>query len=246
MNRKVFFEEVRQSLFKGALSQSQVDGLNRYLDAMQDAQWPITWAAYGLATGFHETAFTMQPIAERGSYTYFITNYDINGRNPARARQYGNVRPGDGFRYRGRGDVQLTWFVNYERASKKLGVDLVNNPDLAMDPATSIRVMIAGMTEGWFTKHTMAQYLNGPQPNYVGARRIINGTDRANVIAQYARRFEYALKAAQYRPQRPAPTTTPIKPAVIAPQRLPEPAVVASTAPRQSWWGRLWGRKDTA
>lgn len=52
----------------------------------------------------------------------------------------GNVNQGDGFKYRGRGPTQLTGRDNYTRAGKALGLDLVNNPDLAKDPAVGAKV----------------------------------------------------------------------------------------------------------
>jgi putative chitinase len=198
MNRRAFFDIVRARLFNGALTADQVEGLNRYLDAMLAARWPLAWASYGLATGYHETAFTMQPVAERGDRAYFMRQYDITGRRPAYAAKMGNTTPGDGFFYRGRGDVQLTWKVNYRRAGDKLGVDLVRYPDMAMDPALSIRIMIAGMEEGWFTGKRNRDYLNSTPPDYREARRIINGTDKAATIAGHARNFEAALRAGGY------------------------------------------------
>ncbi len=46
----------------------------------------------------------------------------------------GNVNPGDGYRFRGRGFIQLTGRDNYTASSKRLGVDLIGNPDLVSSP----------------------------------------------------------------------------------------------------------------
>lgn len=255
MNRRAFFDIVRARLFGGALTAAQVEGLNRYLDAMLVARWPLAWASYGLATGFHETAFTMQPVAEYGDRAYFMRQYDITGRRPATAREYGNTTPGDGFLYRGRGDVQLTWKVNYRRAGDKLGVDLVRHPDLAMDPAISIRIMIAGMEEGWFTGHANRHFLNSSPPDYREARRIINKMDKAATIAGYARNFEAALRAAGYEaavatvtasvPAAPkAPPATANGPPAAAPAaaRVPPPPDIPKPTPAPAAAGGLLSR----
>lgn len=54
----------------------------------------------------------------------------------------GNTDPGDGFKYRGRGDIQLTGKAQYEAMGKKLGIDLVNNPELANDPKYSAQIAV--------------------------------------------------------------------------------------------------------
>lgn len=149
--------------------------------------------AYVLATAYHETASTMQPVAEYGGDAYKRTLYDIAGRDPARARLMGNTQPGDGVRYAGRGFVQLTWKNNYALAGRKLGLDLVARPDDAMEPDIAARILVAGMAEGWFTGKTLATYIDGGTCDWKGARRIVNGTDKADLIAGYARRFHAAI-----------------------------------------------------
>jgi predicted chitinase len=54
----------------------------------------------------------------------------------------GNTEAGDGYKYRGRGNLQLTGKDQYAEMGKKLGVDLVNNPDLAMDPKYSAQIAV--------------------------------------------------------------------------------------------------------
>jgi predicted chitinase len=97
----------------------------------------------------------------------------------------------------GRGFVQLTWLSNYEHAGEKLGVDLIQFPEKALDYDTAAQIMFAGMTQGWFTGKKLSDYI-GPNADYVNARRIINGTDRAAKIADHARNFEASLRAANY------------------------------------------------
>ena len=90
---------------------------------------PLEQRAYLLATAYHETAFTMQPIVEFGGRKYF-DKYDT-GRL---AEALGNTpqADGDGFFFRGRGYVQITGRANYEKAGRKLKFDLVNKPDLLL------------------------------------------------------------------------------------------------------------------
>jgi putative peptidoglycan binding protein/glycosyl hydrolase family 19 (putative chitinase) len=90
--------------------------------------------------------------------------------------------------YYGRGLVQLTWYYNYKKMSSKVGVDLYNNPDLALELNYAIPIMFIGMKEGFFTGKKFADYFNPAKENWVNARRIINGTDRANTIAGRASR----------------------------------------------------------
>ena len=177
-----FFSQVRAAF--GKLSQGQVEGIEALLLEMRD--WPVSWVAYGLATAWHETAATMQPIKERGGDAYFRRMYDIRGDRPHVAARLGNTEPGDGVRFAGRGYVQLTGRANYERYG------LTDHPDDAMKPGVAARILVDGMENGRFTGKKLADYLPG---DYRGARRIINGTDRAELVAGHAEAFEAALKA---------------------------------------------------
>ena len=190
---QINFSKVRP-LFNGRLTQSQVDGLNTLMTAINAAR--VTdprWVAYMLATAFHETAQTMQPIKEAGGQAYFRRRYDITGERPALAKANGNIYPGDGAKFCGRGYVQLTWRSNYERMSKIIDTDLVADPDKAMRPDIAADVMIIGMKQGRFTGRHLSEFFNERLTDWVGARRIINGTDRAELIAGYAKVFLSAL-----------------------------------------------------
>lgn len=181
-NPAAFFASAKT--LTGSLSQTQVDGFNTLLKAME--RWPVSWVAYGLSTVFHETAKTMQPIKEMGGPAYFKRLYDIEGDNPALAKRLGNVNPGDGVRFAGRGYVQITGRSNYT----KYGI--ADEPEKALDPACAANIMIDGMERGAFTGKGLKDYLPG---DYVNARRIINGTDKAHQLAGYANVFESALQA---------------------------------------------------
>jgi hypothetical protein len=129
-----------------------------------------------LATTYHETAHTMQPIEEIGR---------------GRGRPYGNTP------YYGRGFVQLTWEDNYRKMGNLLNVDLLNNPEKAMDMKIATQIMFEGMIQGSFTngKHYLAKYFN-ELSDWYNARRIINGSDRAALIADYGRAFFFAVDMA--------------------------------------------------
>lgn len=180
INRDRFFLTYR-SLF-GPLIQEQVDGLNALLDAIEldDKVSDPRHVAYILATTKHETADTFAPIAEYGK---------------GRGRPYGNPDPETGQTYYGRGFVQLTWRRNYEYFSQRLGIDLVNEPDAAMRPDVAYQIMSVGMREGRFTGRRLSDYIHDNVTAYRNARRIINGLDKADLVASYAVKFERILTA---------------------------------------------------
>jgi len=96
--------------------------------------------------------------------------------------------------YYGRGYVQLTWQENYQEWSNRLGIDLVNNPDLATQPEIAAQIVVAGMKEGTFTGVGLDDYINGETVDFYNARRIVNGTDRASTIASHAEKYHAVLK----------------------------------------------------
>lgn len=178
MNTDAFFAAVRGRLFGGKLSQPQVDGINLVLGAFAtDGDGDPRHLSYILATDFHETDRTMQPIRE----------YGLGKKHP-----YGKVDATGKAPY-GRGLVQLTWRENYVLADKKLGLGgkLAADYDLALDPTIAARVLVRGSLEGWFTGKGLGAF-----KTYRDMRRVINGLDRADLIAGYAEAFEAALKAA--------------------------------------------------
>jgi hypothetical protein len=165
----------------GPLTQPQVDGINNILLSMQadNTVADIRHFAYMFATVKHETANTYQPIEEYG-----------HGHN----HPYGIVDPITLKAYYGRGYVQLTWKINYSKMAPYVGVDLINHPELALDPAIAYKIMSRGMVSGMFTGRKLLDYINPKVCDYVGARHIINGSDRATLIAGYATIFEKALR----------------------------------------------------
>nr|WP_319513377.1 glycoside hydrolase family 19 protein [uncultured Cohaesibacter sp.] len=199
MNHKVFFNHVRLRLFK-KLTQSQVDGINRLLDYAVEEGVPLEETAYVLATSYHETGRRMVPVREGfaksdAAAIRAVTKLYNRGRI---SQNYALRDKRTGKSYFGRGDVQLTFYDNYKRLGKLLGIDLLNKPSLALDPKTSAIILFRGMREGLFTGKKLSFYINENKVDFKGARRVVNGTDKANLIAGYARIFLDALLDAGY------------------------------------------------
>lgn len=147
-------------------------------------------AAYVLATTHHET----------GGYRWLR---EIWGPTPAQKRyegrkDLGNTEPGDGKRFMGRGFCHITGRRNYEDWSRRLGIDLVSNPALAEKPEIAAKIIVKGMLLGTFTGRKLSDYITLQKSDFKGARKIINGTDRASLIAGYAVAYDKLLKAEGY------------------------------------------------
>ena len=74
-----------------------------------------------------------------------------------------------------------------------LGIDLVSNPDRALEVDIAAEILVYGMLHGMFTGKGLSSYINSLRKDYVNARRIVNGTDRASRIAGFAESLEKAL-----------------------------------------------------
>lgn len=135
-------------------------------------------AAYVLATAYHETAHTMKPVIE----AYWLSE--------EWRRKHLRYYP-----WYGRGFVQLTWEFNYKSMSERLGVDLITDPNKACDPDVAADIAVIGMKEGIFTKKRLDQYITLKKSDFVGARRIINLQDKAQLIAGYAKDYDSQLKS---------------------------------------------------
>lgn len=183
---KSSFDVLRKGLFGGSLSTTQVSSLNYLVQRCEEFKLSYPEAAYVLATAYHETGYVsggvmnrdMLPVKERGSQSYL------------RGKKY--------YPYIGYGYVQLTWKDNFKRVGDLIGVDLVANPERALEKEIASEILIKGMVFGWFTGvgfHRKCPVYRYNHLSYVRARKIVNGTDKANLIADYAMVFEKALRS---------------------------------------------------
>lgn len=212
-NHKSWFTGYREAF--GSLNQQQVDGLEFLLGAIEkDPEWEsIQDVSYFLATVQHETARTFQPIKEIRE----------QADSPRRANQDRYWLTG----YYGRGYIQLTWRKNY----KKFGIE--NDPDKALEADTAYRIASEGMRQGSFTGKKLSEFINENETDYVNARKVVNGLDRAEHIAKIARNLEAILSvAAQDAVQVPiAPKPTKPEPVKPEPEKQPEPQPPVTTIP---------------
>ena len=131
---------------------------------------------YIIATAMWETNHTCKPVREA---------YWTSEQWRKRHLRY--------YPYYGRGFVQLTWRTNYKKFGKLMGIDLVRSPDLALEPKHAVFILVYGMIHGSFTGMSLADCMD----EYAGldqvkARMIINGSDKAEVIASMAMKLDLA------------------------------------------------------
>lgn len=184
LDKTKFFASVRPRL--GGLTTPQVAGIERVLAAAAGA--PLAHQAYMLATAWHETNGTMEPVRE----AYWLSE----SWRKAHLRYYP---------WYGRGDVQLTWETNYKRADAACSAvglckpgEILANPDKVMEPEISAFIMRKGMEGGWFTGVKLSAVLPSKgvatRVQYMNARTIINGRDKADLVEDYAQIFERGLR----------------------------------------------------
>ena len=184
----------------GSLSQEAVDNINLIVETCEKYNLTYPQTSYVLATTYHETAHTFKPIEEYGKgknrkYGTWYTNtegvkYGIagSGGDTYLYSEYPHL-------YYGMGFVQLTHWVNYKFAGEQLGIDLLHNPNLALDAKYAAEILVKGFVQGWFTSKKISDYINDNKKDYVGARRCINGNDKAQQIADIAVVMERALRS---------------------------------------------------
>lgn len=236
MANKSFFDLIRPH-FGGTLTQRQIDGINAIVAG---------FALYGdgdtnkladiLATVKWETGGKMQPVYEKGSKAY-LSKYEPGTKL---GKMLGNTEPGDSVRFKGTGLPQLTGRRNFAYWAKRLNIDLIEHPEKALEMDVSVRILVEGSMLGSFTGKSLADYIDGVDESdeedlleYIQARRVINGQDKAEVIGKSALVFEKALRAS-------ATPSTPVPIPVPKPKPAPTPQPVVETpAPEPTIWDRL-------
>ncbi len=191
INRKTFFQLYKSKF--GNLNQRQVNGLEFLLTKFDESILFDTKAkiSYALATIKRETADTFEPVKEG----YWITNnrvqklynYYYNHNRHALDTIFPNGLAGKN--YLGRGRIQTTHNYNYKNIGDKLGIDLLNNPDLTLDNETDWKILELGFSTGIWTGKKLSNYINDDIVDYYNARKIVNGLDHAREIANYAQDF---------------------------------------------------------
>lgn len=227
INRTTLFAMLRNAPFGGRLTTDQVSGVNLVLDEWNKRNLTdIRWLAYMLATDFWETAKTMQPIREANGKSDTETIKRLDAAYAAgKLGQVKNIywRPDKrGKAWFGRGLVQLTHEKNYINMANILNIPLDVKPELALDPKVAVLVMFEGMLQatsvkGDFTGRSLEQYFNTVTDDPIGARAVINGSDKAKLVASYYKNFLDALKESikeipddKFRPEEAKPDDIPV------------------------------------
>lgn len=173
IDRDKFYDSIRTDLF-GIIKPLQLSGMETILDEWENSGHTDTrWLSYILATIYHETAKTMQPIKELGGEKYL------------KSKKY--------YPYYGRDFVQTTWKYNYEKVKKFTGVDVVSHPDLIANPEMAAKVAIEFMFRGHYTGKSLPMYFNDKKEDPINGRKIINGLDKAALVGTYYYKFKKAL-----------------------------------------------------
>ena len=137
-------------------------------------------------------------ITDVGQISYILATAKLESDRFKTLHEYGTGGYcGEAHKYDGWGGVglvQLTWKGNFERQKRKLGFDHLSTEEfcktVAIKPDVAITILIGGMMDGDFTGVGLPRYVNENKRDYVNARRVVNGVDRAHHIAAIARNYE--------------------------------------------------------
>lgn len=187
INKQKTYENIKKEFGLRSISQKQVDGFEAVFNEYERLNIPIEFLFYILATIWHEVGGTMQPIEEIGK---------------GKGLKYGKRVWYDGRIYTdiphifyGRGHTQNTWrdiYLKLTQANTK-GWDFVNHPELLLTMECSVWATFYAMITGLYTGRKLSHYFTNSISDAVGARKIINGTDKAQLIASYYDKFKKAI-----------------------------------------------------
>ena len=211
INKTLFYKAYRERF--GPISKEKtVDSINAILDAFSAAKItirPMEKLAYALATVRHEVGPNMLPIVENLNYSAqrmcqvwpsrfptishaapYANNPEALGNKVYGGRLGNGVF--DGFKFRGRGiGAQITGYDSYKKYGDLLGIDMVTNPDLAMNLEVGAKILVLGFTDYPFTGYKLSNSINNTKVDYMNARRTVNA-DMGRVgesIANDAKKF---------------------------------------------------------
>lgn len=185
MDKTKFYDSIRG---KVNLTTQNVIGFDKVLDYAILRKTPLNKLSYILSTSFWESAQTMHPVKE----AYWLSE----------KWRKDNLRY---YPWYGRGLIQTTWETNYKKMSEFVGTDLTKNPDLLLEFKYALPALFIGMEKGIYTGKDLDDYIDNIDESdeldfieYKNARRIVNGTDKAETIAKLSLVFEKGLKDAMY------------------------------------------------
>lgn len=180
INKVEFYKLLRDRGLFTVLSSQQVQSIDSILfEAEKQGIEDTRQVAYIMATAYWEAhnprkpELRMTPMREFGGEVYL------------KGKKY--------YPYFGRGFSQLTWDYNYRKEAKRLGLDLMNNPDLILDIPIAANSHVFNMKTGGYTGKKLSDYINDKKCDFLNARRIINGTDKAAEIMAIAQKFYICL-----------------------------------------------------
>lgn len=191
--RDAFYAAVSRDLFYGSLPDWQRRPLDLLIDEAHRRDRRLQEVAYVLASAYHESSrFRYKEEIGHGEGKAYGASCPLMGTGSKVTKSAV---------YFGRGWIQNTWLENFAKlsiaASLHFGrpIDLVNNPDLlTADDELQAWCLWHGFVTGIWTTRNLADYFGEGRADYIGARAIVNGNDRAEQIAGYARQFEAALE----------------------------------------------------
>ncbi len=181
IDRTYFFDRIKKLGLFSRLTEKQVAGMSAILDEWEQQKLSDNrQLAYIFATIYHETydwnkpMREMYPTREKGTEQYL------------KSKPY--------YPFYGRDFCHTTWRANYVKVRRFTGIDVVTYPDKIAELPLAAKVCVHFMVTGLYTGRKLADYISGSKCDYINARRVINGTDKANLVAGYAIKFESSLR----------------------------------------------------
>jgi putative chitinase len=136
--------------------------------------------------GAELAAFLGQCAHESAKFT--TTKEFADGSQYEGRKDLGNVKPGDGVKYKGRGFIQITGRANYTQAAKDLGIDLVNHPELAEKPDVAAKVSL------WYWKTRVQPKITNFTNTKAVTKKVNGGVNGLQQRTNLTKSFQVANK----------------------------------------------------